>query len=263
MKKFYSLVAVAMLAIGVSAQNNLIINGGFETWEEGKPANWYVPNNATITQSTNSHGGEFAVSYTTPASGNSTISPLVDIPVEANKTYVFSGWYLDNSSSARFRYWNQFRTAPGSDGSDTGSNNMQMEDYSTDSPEWVFFSAEAQPNAGATVARPGLRVYPENGNGGGVILLDDIMFYDKASMAVVDASEFTKSVKMNTVVTDKLTLQLAERSTVNIYTIDGKLVSSDRVNNGGSINTQNLAKGIYLVTVSNGKTTVSQKIVKK
>jgi hypothetical protein len=109
---------------------------------------------------------------------------------------------------------------------------MQAADYSTDSPSWQFFTAEAQPNAGATVARPGLRVYPENNAGGGVILFDDIMFYVKGSMAVTDIKDFDKQVQFNTIVKDQITFKLPVKSTVNIYSAEGKLISSNRVENG-------------------------------
>jgi hypothetical protein len=51
---------------------------------------------------------------------------------------------------------------------------------------------------------------------------------------------------------------------VNIYSVDGKLVSSNRVNSGESINVSNLQKGNYVVTVQdNFNNKVSRKIVKK
>ena len=49
---------------------------------------------------------------------------------------------------------------------------------------------------------------------------------------------------------------------VEVY-IDGKLVSSNRVNSGESINVSKLQKGNYIVTVEDGTNKVSRKIVKK
>ena len=140
---------------------------------------------------------------------------------------------------------------------------MQASSDSVDSPSWQFFTAEATPNATATVARPGLRLYPETGSGG-VIYFDDIMFYDKSTMSTIDIKDFDKKVKMNTLVSDNLTLiELPSKSTVNIYSVDGKLVSSNRVNSGESINVSKLQKGNYIVTVEDGTNKVSRKIVKK
>ncbi|MFC4687328.1 T9SS type A sorting domain-containing protein [Epilithonimonas pallida] len=255
MKKIFTILSIAAVSL-VSAQN-LIPNNGFETWTSGKPDGWFIPTAATIAQSSTAHSGSSSLSLTSPASGNSTVSPTTDTPVTAGTTYVFSGWYLDNSTTARFKYWNQFRNT-----ADTGANNMQAADYSTDSPSWQFFTAEAQPNAGATVARPGLRVYPENNAGGGVILFDDIMFYVKGSMAVTDIKDFDKQVQFNTIVKDQITFKLPVKSTVNIYSAEGKLISSNRVENGGSVSTQSLVKGAYIVTVDNGANKISRKVIK-
>ncbi len=42
---------------------NLITNGGFETWNSGKPANWtFVSGNATVTQSSEYHSGSSSAS---------------------------------------------------------------------------------------------------------------------------------------------------------------------------------------------------------
>lgn len=215
-----------------------------------------------MVQSTTAHSGQFSAGFPSPATGNRTMSPTADIPVAQGKTYVFSGWYLDNTPTARFRYWGQFRTAPGTGGTDTGTNALQGADYSVDSPVWTFFTAEAQPNSGATVLRAGLRVYPENNQGDGVILFDDVMVYDKASMAVTDVKAFDKEVKMNTVVGNELRIILPGRATVNIYSAEGRLVSSNRVNSGEGINTSSMAKGNYVVTVDNGSAKVSRKVIK-
>jgi len=256
MKKVFTILGLTAIA-SMNAQTNLIPNAGFETWADGKPTEWFIPSGAVMVQSTTVHSGAFSAGLPSPATSNRTISPTVDIPVVEGKTYVFSGWYLDNSSTARFRYWGQFRNT-----ADTGSNNLQGTDYSVDSPEWKFFTAEAMPNPGATVARAGLRVYPENNQGDGVILFDDIMFYDKASMAVTDVSGFDKQVKMNSIVGNQLTIILPGKATVNVYTAEGKLVSSNRMNSGESINTASLVKGMYIVTVDNGAAKVSRKVMK-
>lgn len=260
MKKIFTILSLIALGTFANAQTNLITNPGFETWTAGAPNGWYATG-ITFTQSTDPvKSGTYAAGVTSPATGNKTTNPSPDISITQGVTYVFSGWYLDNTTTARFKYWNQFRTASG----DTGANALQAADYSTDSPEWKFFTAEAQPNATATVARPGLRVYPENSTGGGIIYLDDIMFYDKSTLGTIDIKEFDRKVKMNTLVSSNLTLELPSKSTVNIYSVDGKLVSSNRVNSGESINVSNLQKGNYIVTVQdNFNNKISRKIIKQ
>ena len=258
MKKIFTLLSLVTLGTAANAQTNLISNAGFETWTGTSPDGWYS-SGITYTKSTDPvKSGTYAAGVTSPSSGNKTINPTPDITITQGVTYVFSGWYLDNTPNAKFKYWNQFRTASG----DTGSNPLQAASDSVDSPSWQFFTAEGTPNATATVARPGLRVYPETGNGG-VIYFDDIMFYDKSTLGTIDIKEFDKKVKMNTLVAETLTLELPSKSTVNIYSIDGKLVSSNRVNSGESINVSKLQKGNYIVTVEDGTNKISRKIVKK
>ncbi|NMH25003.1 T9SS type A sorting domain-containing protein [Flavobacterium solisilvae] len=260
MKKLYTLLASVVISASINAQVNLIPNDGFENWTDGTPDSWFVTGSTVAQSTTIFHGGTSSLGFTAPATGNKTISPTTDIPVTQGVTYVFSGWYLDNDTTARFRFWNQFRTAS----ADTGTNPLQGADYSTDSPSWQFFTAEATPHVNAVVARAGLRIYPEaSTTGGGVIYFDDIKFYDKSTLSLEDVKNFDNQVKMATVVSDILTIQMPTRATVNIYSMDGKLFSSNRVDSEEAINTQSLSAGVYIVTIQNDYAKTSRKIVKK
>ena len=262
MKKLYTLLAFVVISTSMNAQTNLITNSGFETWTAGAPDSWFVTGSTVVQSTTIFKTGLSSLGFTAPttATGNKTISPTTDIPVTQGVTYVFSGWYLDNSPNAKFKNWNQFRTAT----ADTGANGLQAAAFSTDSPSWQFFTAESVPNATATVSRAGLRIYPESTTaGGGVIYLDDISFYDKATLTVFDTKDFDNQVKMATIISDVLTIQMPTRATVNIYSLDGKLYSSNRVNSNDAINTQDLSTGVYIVTVQNDYAKTSRKIVKK
>jgi hypothetical protein len=260
MKKFYTLLAFVVILTSLNAQTNLISNAGFETWTAGVPDSWSL-NSSTVAQNTTIyHGGTSSLAFTSPTTSNKTINQKTDIPVKQGVTYVFSGWYLDNSTTAKFKYWNQFRTAS----ADTGKNALQAADFSTDSASWQFFSAEGVPNANATVARAGLRVFPETNTtaAGGVIYFDDIMFYDKSTLSVKNIKEFDNEIKMATVISDVLKIKMPSRATVNIYSVDGKLYSSNRVDSDEAINTQSLSSGVYLVTIQNDYAKTSRKIIK-
>lgn len=264
MKKFYTLLALVVISTSLNAQTNLITNGDFETWTAGVPDSWFTTGSTVAQSTTIYHGGASSIGVTSPTTSNKTISQTTDIPVTQGVTYVFSGWYLDNSTTAKFKYWNQFRTIAGTTGTDTGANALQAVDYSTDSASWQFFTAEGVPNATGTAARAGLRVYPETATtaAGGVIYLDDVMFYDKSTLSVQNVKDFDNQIKMATVISDVLTIQMPSRATVNIYSIDGKLYSSNRVNSNEVINTQSLASGVYLVTIQNDFAKTSRKIIK-
>jgi hypothetical protein len=259
MKKLYTLLAFVVISTTLNAQTNLIPNAGFETWTSALPNGWFTTGSTVAQNTIFVHGGTSSLGLTSPASSSKTISPTTDTSVTQGVTYVYSGWYLDNDVNARFRFWNQFRTAS----ADTGGNSLQQADYSTNSASWQFFTAEGVPNATATVARPGLRVYPESTTAtGGTIYFDDIMFYDKSTLSVRDAKDFDTQIKMATVISDVLRIQMPSRATVNIYSVDGKLYSSNRVNSDEAINTQSLATGIYLVTIQNEYAKTSRKIIK-
>lgn len=266
MKKLYILMSLVAISASTNAQTNLISNSDFETWTAGVPDSWFIPTSTTVTQGSdiNVHGGISSCGITSPAptgtatSANKTISQTTDIPVTQGVTYVFSGWYLDNTPNAQFKYWNQFRTAT----ADTGTNSLQASAYSTDSPLWQFFTAEGMPNATATVARAGLRTYGTPTANGGIIYFDDIMFYDKSTMSVTEVKDFDNQVKMATVISDFLTIEMPSRATVNIYSTDGKLFSSNRVNSNEAINTQSLSSGVYFVTIQNDFAKTSRKIIK-
>lgn len=264
MKKLYTLLFVAF-AFSANAQTNLMLNAGFENWTAGVPDSWFISTSTIVSQDSNVfYEGSSSLSLTSPATSNKTISQTTDIPITQGATYVFSGWYLDNDANSRFKYWNQFRTAAGTGGMDTGANALQAAEYSIDSPEWQFFTAQGTPNATSTVARAGLRVYPEVGTtGGGVINFDDIKFYDIATMSTSDVENFESKVNMPSLVTNFLIIEMPTRATVNIYSIEGKLSSSNRVNSNEAINVQNLASGTYIVTVQNEYGKTSRKIIKK
>jgi len=257
MKKIFTILGVSAAMI-VSAQN-LVLNPGFENWTDGKPDAWLTLPSAYAQVSTPLHSGASAISVTS-ANGTQTLG-ATDIDVTAGTTYVYSGWYLDNDNKARMRYWGQWRDSAGAM---TSEISMQQDSYSTDSPQWKQFYVEAPAPAGAIKMRASVRTYKdESGDFGGKVYFDDIAFYVKGTMAVTDIKDFDKQVVMNTLVKDQLTLKLPMRSTVNIYSADGKLISSNRVDNGGSINTQSLVKGTYIVTVDNGSAKVSRKVIKQ
>jgi len=93
-------------------------------------------------------------------------------------------------------------------------------------------------------------------------MVDDFSVMNKKDLAVADISAFDKQIKMNTDLGNALTVFLPSKATVNIYTAEGRLVSSTRVNSGDAINTSSLKKGMYIVTVDNGTAKVSRKAVK-
>lgn len=268
MKKIFTILSVCALTFA-SAQTNLITNADLEAWTDAtaKPDGWFSMNKESTRESTTVHGGQYSAKltpYTTTATDgtiryNNGNLDHPDIAANENTMYTLSYWVLDNDPNTRGRHWIQARTASQNI---TWSSDFQPGGYSSDAPEWVNVVVTATTPAGTAFLRPSFRVYAQNNIATGSIYYDDFMLV-QGTLAVSDVKDFDKQVKMNTLVGDQLTLRLPERSTVNIYSIDGKLVSSNRVSDGDSINTTGLQKGNYIVTVDNGSAKISRKVIKK
>lgn len=247
-----------------SAQN-LITNPGFESWEPAagatpaKPTGWSFVSATGISQETDAslvHSGSSSLKNVAPATGNSSCN--IDVAAEANTQYSLGYWVLDNDANARLRHWVQARTASGN--VTWNNTTFQPTTYTTDSPQWVFVNVTSTTPATTSILRVDFRNYG-TGAGAGSVYVDDVVLV-KGILAVTDVKEFDKAVQFNTVVKDQITFKLPTKATVNVYSTDGKLVSSNRVDNGGSINTQSLVKGAYIVTVDDGSAKISRKVIK-
>lgn len=265
MKKLFTTLTL-IAAISLSAQN-LLTNPSFESDLEGWAAGPSSSYTAPEVVSGGSADGDKHVAYNSPSA---TTGFFQNVAVTAGESYEISFWYKASGDDEDARIWSIFRDAE-------GAAVYTTEDASTDEfrtlnaylptvGEWTMHTAvmpagtSANSNTGtdAVSLDVAFRAYS-----GSTVTFDGIKAGIEGSMSVSDVNNFANGVKMNTIVTSKLTLQLPERATVNIYTMEGKLVSSNRVDNGGSIETSSLAKGVYVVKVTNGYATTTQKIVKK
>lgn len=267
MKKIFTILSVSALTL-VSAQN-LLSNADLEVWTDpaAKPDGWFAITAGSGRENTTVHGGLNSAKVVPVPSGTGFTNGALDYPDVAateNTQYTISYWVYDNNADARSRHWIQFRTATGniSITGNAAALTFQPTTYTSDSGAWVNVVATATTPPGTTLLRPSFRTYAQNNVGTGVNYWDDFQLV-QGTLAVTDVNTFDKAVKMNTLVADQLTLKLPMRSTVNIYSVDGKLISSNRVNDGESISVAGLQKGNYFVTVDNGSAKVSRKIIKK
>lgn len=255
MKKLFTSLTV-LAVVSLSAQN-LLTNPSFESdfdgWMSGPQDSYTAPEVVTG----GSQDGDKHVAYTPTA----TTGFYQNITVTGGENYEISFWYKATGDDTDARIWSIFRGENGAlytteDASTDAFRNYN--EYLSPATEWTFHKAEMPAHADAVSLDVAFRAYS-----GSSVSFDNIKAGVVGTMNVKDVNDFTEKVKMNTVLTDKLVVQLNERATVNIYTIDGRLVSSNRVNNGESIDVSALTKGVYVVTVSNGYTTTTQKVVKK
>lgn len=256
MKKLFTTLTV-FAALSLSAQN-LLVNPSFESdlapWAAGTNSAYTAPE----VVSGGAQDGDKSVAYNNPSA---TTGFYQNVPVTAGQTYTISFWYKASGDGEDARLWSVYKDAAGTavyttETSDTDAFRTNN-GYLPTANAWTFHTASMPAAATAASLDVAFRAYS-----GSTVSIDNVMAYT-GTMSVGDVNNFANGVKMNTVVTNKLTLQLPERATVDIYTIEGKLISSNRVDNNGSVETSSLAKGVYVVKVSNGFATTTQKIVKK
>ena len=257
MKKIFTLLSFVTLGTAANAQN-LVVNGDFENgltpWAAGTGTGYTAPTIAPT-------GGNQGPAYATYAPATATTGFYQNVPVKAGKTYVIEFWYKTTGASAA-RLWSVYKNSGGTAVYTTTDATTDLfrtsNKYLPIAAAWTKYTAKMPAEATATSLDVAFRAY-----GGQTTSYDDILAYEEGTMATIDPKTFDKKVKMNTLVAETLTLELPSKSTVNIYSIDGKLVSSNRVNSGESINVSKLQKGNYIVTVEDGTNKISRKIVKK
>ena len=257
MKKIFTLLSFVTLGTAANAQN-LVVNGDFENgltpWAAGTGTGYTAPTIAPT-------GGNQGPAYATYAPATATTGFYQNVPVTAGKTYVIEFWYKTTGASAA-RLWSVYKNSGGTAVYTTTDATTDLfrtsNKYLPIAAAWTKYTAKMPAEATATSLDVAFRAY-----GGQTTSYDDILAYEEGTMATIDPKTFDKKVKMNTLVAETLTLELPSKSTVNIYSIDGKLVSSNRVNSGESINVSKLQKGNYIVTVEDGTNKISRKIVKE
>lgn len=244
--------------IFLSAQN-LLLNQSFEndftSWSPGPNPSYFAP---TIISNDGQDEDLKSVKYDEISS---TTGFFQNVPVTVGQTYEISFWYKSSGDGSDSRLWSAFKDEFGNSIYETDVTDDPFRTYNEYLPsasEWTFFKAEKTAYSSAMSLDVAVRAYS-----GGTVSFDNFKAGIAGTMNIVDVSNFEDSVRMNTIVTDKLILKLPERSTVSIFTMEGKLILSDRVDDGGIINMPYFSKGTYLVKVSNGYATVTQKILKK
>lgn len=89
-----------LVALGLSAQAQVVFQSGFETWTDNVPTDWNgartnLPTTGMAQVSDNVHGGSFAVRLTNAASGHLRFSTQ-DVAVVAGQTYEVRFWARGN-----------------------------------------------------------------------------------------------------------------------------------------------------------------------
>lgn len=251
-------MSVTLSIISHAQQNNLVENPGFETgkfspWKKGPISRYTEPN----ISSTNSYNGTYHATYV-----DSQLNGFYqDVEISANTAYTLSFWYKSYGSGLGARLWSNFISVTNKTINLTTSNRdnplKNNNRYLTKTAEWKQHIVEFTSPINIVKLRLAIRSYANS-----TVSFDDFSLIEGA-LSTVDYNDFQKKVKMNTIISDKLIFTLPSKSTVNIYTINGELISSNRIDNGEFINTQSFTKGVYIVIVDNGLSKVTQRVIKK
>ena len=145
-----------------------LTNGNFETWADGLPTGWKsasTASSATLTQSTDAHGGSYSVNVNGNESQNKRLASQ-EIELEAG-TYTFSFWAkatVSDASQARPGY------VPITDGT---AGSYSYGDYATLSTSWQQVSYEFTLAAKITICLVVMNPKKSNYSSGKDILIDD------------------------------------------------------------------------------------------
>jgi predicted extracellular nuclease len=174
-----ALLVVCLWALPALADNQIVQNGGFETWTNGPtnpPDHWqFGTTRVTVSQEASLiRSGSYSMRVDWDSTGTRRVQTDT-IPVIAGRTYTCSLWVHDTDTSGRVRPW--FFFIPTGSGGPTG--------YSIDTAGWkVYVYAMAAP-IGATGMQLQLRLYsnPSTNAAPKVAYFDDVVLWESVPTA--------------------------------------------------------------------------------
>ncbi len=268
MKKIYFLLSAITLTATANAQENLVVNGGFENWTDATTPEGYEPfssdflntNQNVMREEGTVYEGTYSLRHTSVESPTQGIEPEL-IPVTPGETYTISYWYLDNSTTARTRLWStwldeSFASMP--------SGDIQDSQYSANNPNWINKQVTVTAPAGAAYIRYQVRTYRENvGQSGGYIYYDSFSFTQGNTANVKENNINGLKMYPNPVTGGMLdiTSDANMPKTVAIYDVLGKQVVNTVTNS--TVNVANLTAGVYVVKITEDGKTATRKLVVK
>lgn len=273
MKKLYFLSLALLSAAAIHAQDNLLENGGFETWTDGVPQNFepYAGppsiNNFVTQETTIIHEGSSSLKHQSQSSTQYIEYDLL-VEVTPGNEYTMSYWYLDNDDHAKTRIWSSWmQEVDGSystlDADASILRNSENTSYSVDSPDWVQKVVTVTAPADATHFRYQVRTYRESPDAdGGYIYYDGMAFVNNSVASVKenkisDLKMFPNPLSGNIL---NITSNADAAKTVAIYDVLGKQVVNTVATNG-TVNVSGLTSGVYIVKITEEGKTATRKLV--
>lgn len=269
MKKIYilGLLVVTTLSVGQ------VTNGNLELWDNPTMPTSFVAafTNGTAQEATIKRTGSFSAKHTpTPAVSPATGFASVKIQNEtttiiAGNNYTISYWYLDNDPLAKARPWIYWLDSANMTITDTpSSSTFRPGTYTTDSPQWMQFTASFTAPAGAVKLRFEMRTYAD-GVGAttvGSVYYDDMSVINNGVLKINQNSIAGLEIYPNPVNGNILNITTEANASKNVVIFDvlGKQVLNVTTDNT-TVNVGNLNAGVYIVKITEEGKTATRKLV--
>jgi len=261
MKKILLLVFLASNYFG-NAQN-LVFNGNMELFssENSSPDGWSSSSDfgGFLQNTTDFSEGESSVEFTTAFGSDLSMFTLVDIPLEAGKTYAikYDYKYLGNNFNAddniEFSFFST--TNPFLSGTNIQDNN------------WNTVVAEYKPTETKPDFEASIKVKPASGNDFAyIVLIDNVQVFEITSLS---NSDFDLNKKISVLSLKDKQFQIKKTSDIiisnlNAYSILGtKQRISNTSDDFSKFDLSNLSSGIYILQISSNKGNIVKKILVK
>ena len=266
MKKMYLLVVI-LFTTTLGFGQNLVANGGFETWTDAskKADDWYKTE-SSAPETTIFHSGAQSLKATSTTKTKDLGTGYIDIT--GGKIYKISYWFLDNDPKAKARIWSSWRDASGwlTDNADV----LHTNDFSTDNKEWQHFEVTLTAPATATQFSYEVRHYygfKDNSGvkqAGGVIYFDDFSLTEETSLSNNLFDNASISIYPNPAV-NVITFKSSINSigSFEIFNTSGQLLINSKGNlSSKRIDVSSLSKGSYILKVTSDENSHTYKIIK-
>jgi len=267
MKKLYTLAFVALSAIAVNAQTNLVENGNFEAWDNATFPTGFspAPYTASATQeATEVYQGTYSAKHTSPAAATGNVKLQKEVSgIIPGHSYTISYWYKDNDTNARERMWAFWLDSTFATITESNDNDglLRPAAYSEDNAAWVQYSITVTAPANASIFRFETRTYSQ-GTGSGVIYYDNFSVVDNTTAGVKQNEIAGLKVYPNPLTGNVLNVTSSSNAvkTVAVFDVLGKQVINTTTANG-EVNASALNAGVYIVKITEAGKTATKKLV--